>query len=102
VILAPEVLVDELLQEGRLIRVLPNYQGPSRPLNLLFDANRQKTARLRAFIDAATQTFGPNCSLTRHDSKGTKAKPTIPVSQGAAECNLLQLQPPRSASSTWA
>jgi DNA-binding transcriptional LysR family regulator len=59
VILAPEVLVDELLHEGRLIRVLPNYQGPSRPLNLLFDANRQKTARLRAFIDAATQTFGP-------------------------------------------
>lgn len=59
VVLAPEVLVDEALQEGRLIHVLPDYLGPFRPLHLLFDANRQKTARLRTFIEAVSAAFGP-------------------------------------------
>lgn len=59
IVLAPEVLVEEALQDGRLVRVLPDYQGPSRPLHLLFNANRQKTARLRTFIEAACKAFGP-------------------------------------------
>ncbi|WCE04836.1 LysR family transcriptional regulator [Pseudoxanthomonas sp. JBR18] len=59
VVLAPEMLVEQALQQGRLIRVLPDYEGPSRPLHLIFDANRQKTARLRTFIEAASLAFGP-------------------------------------------
>ena len=58
-VLAPEMLVEQALQQGRLIRVLPDYEGPSRPLHLIFDANRQKTARLRTFIEAASLAFGP-------------------------------------------
>ncbi|MFL1501209.1 LysR substrate-binding domain-containing protein [Pseudomonas sp. O64] len=44
---------------GQLVRVLPNYEGPSKPMSLIYPADRQRTAKLRHFIDASISAFGP-------------------------------------------
>ncbi|WP_395607291.1 LysR family transcriptional regulator [Pseudomonas sp. B22129] len=46
------------LASGQLVRVLPGYEGPSKPMSLIYPADRQRTAKLRSFIDAAMATFG--------------------------------------------
>lgn len=53
---AKETLCDAL-RRGDLIRILDNYEGPSRPLNLVYRADRQQTALMRAFIKEAIQHF---------------------------------------------
>ncbi len=53
-----EAVVREDLAAGRLVRVLPDYEGPSRPMHLIFAADRRLTPKLRRFIDAAVVEFG--------------------------------------------
>ena len=48
------------LAAGRLVRVLPDYDGPSRPMHLIFAADRRPTSKLRHFIDAVMAEFGRN------------------------------------------
>lgn len=45
---------------GQLVEILPDYQTPSRPMHLLFHADRRQTPKLRSFIDAAVLAFGPD------------------------------------------
>lgn len=45
------------LASGALIQLLPNFEAPSRPLHLLYRADRQMTAKLRRFIDEAVAYF---------------------------------------------
>lgn len=59
IFLASTDLVQADLDAGRLQRVLPDWQGPSRPMHLIYAADRQRTAKLRRFVDEALQTFGP-------------------------------------------
>lgn len=51
-------LLAPALASGQLVRVLPNYEGPSKPMNLIYPADRQRTAKLRHFIDGVMKTFG--------------------------------------------
>lgn len=44
-------LVDEDLREGRLVELLPEWAGASRPFSLLYPADSHKPFRVRALID---------------------------------------------------
>lgn len=44
-------LVDDDLREGRLVELLPELAGASRPFSLLYPADRHKPLRLRVLID---------------------------------------------------
>ena len=57
VILLAELLLAEHLAAGRLVRVLPDYTGPSRPMLLMFAARQAQAPKLRAFLDWAGETF---------------------------------------------
>lgn len=59
ILLASTDLVQADLDAGRLQRVLPDWQGPSRPMHLIYAADRQRTAKLRHFVEEALQAFGP-------------------------------------------
>lgn len=59
IILIGEQLVREALAQGRLVRVLPDFETPSRPMHLIFLADRRPTPKLRTFIDAVVEEFGP-------------------------------------------
>jgi DNA-binding transcriptional LysR family regulator len=59
IILVAELLVAEHLAAGRLVRVLAEYEGPSRPMWLLFAERRAQAPKLRVFLDWAGETFAP-------------------------------------------
>ncbi|WP_426110925.1 LysR family transcriptional regulator [Pseudomonas sp. DSP3-2-2] len=46
------------LASGLLVRVLPAYEGPVRPIHLLYAADRQMTLKLRCFVDHLMETLG--------------------------------------------
>jgi len=54
---AEDMLHDDLAS-GRLVRVLPDYEGPSLPMYILFSPDRRLTPKLRSFIDFVVATFG--------------------------------------------
>lgn len=58
IILQPEGLLRDDLAAGRLVRVLPGYDPPSRPMHILFAPDRRPTPKLRSFIDAVVEAFG--------------------------------------------
>jgi DNA-binding transcriptional LysR family regulator len=58
VLLQPAELIEPELEAGRLVRVLPQYRPPDRPLHLLYAPDRQMTPKLRSFIEFAVAAFG--------------------------------------------
>ena len=50
--------VQDLLRDGRLVRVLPDYRTATRPMHLLFHPDRRQTPKLKSFIDAVMAEFG--------------------------------------------
>jgi DNA-binding transcriptional LysR family regulator len=54
-----EAAMAEDLTAGRLVRVLPGFEGLSRPLHLLYARDRRMTPKLRHFIDAVLRAFAP-------------------------------------------
>lgn len=58
IVLQPEAVLREALDAGRLVPILTEYGAPSRPLYLLFMANRPQPPKLRTFIDAVVGEFG--------------------------------------------
>jgi DNA-binding transcriptional LysR family regulator len=60
VVLAAEDVLRDTLTSGRLVRVLPDYEPPARPLHLLYSPDRRQTPKLRSFIDAAAEYFRPD------------------------------------------
>jgi DNA-binding transcriptional LysR family regulator len=59
VMLQPSELVRPHLETGRLVRVLPEYSAPLRPMHILYAPDRRLTPKLRSFIDFALAAFGP-------------------------------------------
>ena len=53
-----EDLARASLSSGRLVRVLPDYETPSRPMHLLFHPDRRRTPKLKTFIDEVVAQFG--------------------------------------------
>jgi DNA-binding transcriptional LysR family regulator len=58
IVLGPEDFLRAALARGELVRVLPDYDAPSRSMHLVYTANRQRTAKLRRFVEAVLQRFG--------------------------------------------
>ena len=58
VLLQPAELVQPDIAAGRLVRVLPKYRAPDRPLHLLYAPDKQMTPKLRSFIEFAVAAFG--------------------------------------------
>jgi DNA-binding transcriptional LysR family regulator len=56
--LLAEDLVRSHLSTGRLVRVLPNYETPPRPIHLLFHPDRRQTPKLKSFIDMVVEHLG--------------------------------------------
>jgi DNA-binding transcriptional LysR family regulator len=53
-----EHAVAEDLAAGRLVQVLPDFEGPSRPMHLLYASDRRMTPKLRFFVDRIVESFG--------------------------------------------
>lgn len=58
IMMGAEVMLRDAIARGQLIPLLQDYLAPARPLHLLYVADRQRTAKLSAFIDGATRVFG--------------------------------------------
>lgn len=58
VTLGPEDVLREEIRAGRLVQVLPDYDGPSRPMHVLTPAGLRQTVKIRSFIQAVRETFG--------------------------------------------
>ena len=51
-------LARDALAAGRLVRVLPDFDVPARPMHLVYLGDRRQTPKLKSFIDAAVKAFG--------------------------------------------
>ena len=51
-------LLREDIASGRLVQVLPGYQGPQRPMHIVFMPDRHPTPKLRSFVDFVVAEFG--------------------------------------------
>jgi DNA-binding transcriptional LysR family regulator len=60
VVLGPLDFLKPAIATGQLIPLLTDFQAPVRQMHLLYSADRQRTAKLRSFIDAAVEYFGPS------------------------------------------
>jgi len=63
VVLGAEDLFRDSLATGRLKRVLPDYEGPSRPMFLLYASDRRRTPKVATFVEAALREFGVEAVL---------------------------------------
>ncbi|MBP0662035.1 LysR substrate-binding domain-containing protein, partial [Mycobacterium tuberculosis] len=59
VTLGPEAVLAAEIAAGRLVRVLPDYDAPARPMHVLYPAGRRPTAKVRSFVDAVVAEFPP-------------------------------------------
>ncbi|WP_064118060.1 LysR family transcriptional regulator [Pseudomonas fluorescens] len=57
IVLGPADFLEPALRRGELVRLLECFEAPSRHMHLLYTAHRQKTAKVRQFIDAAVRRF---------------------------------------------
>lgn len=56
--LGPVSVLDGEIAAGRLVRVLVDYEGPARPMHVLYPAGRRPTVKIRSFVDAIVEEFG--------------------------------------------
>lgn len=57
-VLQSATLLRDAVASGQLVRVLPGYEVPSRPLHILYAPDRRMTPKLRSFIDFTMTHFG--------------------------------------------
>jgi DNA-binding transcriptional LysR family regulator len=60
IVLQADLVLTDDLAAGRLVQILPDYETPSRSLQIVFAATRPPTPTLRSFIDAVVDAFGPS------------------------------------------
>ena len=53
----PRFHVEEALESGRLVSILPHLPPPSAPVSLVYARSRHLSPRVRAFIDWAAHEF---------------------------------------------
>ena len=59
VVLGPEDALHSAIAAGRLVRLLPDYLAPARPVNLLHAPDRRRPPKLTAFVDWIVARHGP-------------------------------------------
>lgn len=60
IVFIAEDLARDGLASGKLVRVLPDYETPARPMHLIYHADRRPTPRLKSFVAAVIGELGPN------------------------------------------
>lgn len=58
IVLGPQSVLAGEVEAGRLVRVLPDYEGPARPMHVLYPAGRRPTVKVRSFVEALVAAFG--------------------------------------------
>jgi DNA-binding transcriptional LysR family regulator len=58
IVMVPDALVEQDLQDGKLVALMQDYQLPSRPMNLVYAQDRYRLPKLRSFVDFALQRWG--------------------------------------------
>jgi DNA-binding transcriptional LysR family regulator len=58
VTLGPQSVLDAEIAAGRLVRVLPDYDGPTRPMHVVYPAGRRPTVKVQSFVQAMIEAFG--------------------------------------------
>jgi DNA-binding transcriptional LysR family regulator len=56
--LGPESVLAAEFAAGWLVRVLPEYEGPTRSMYALYPAGRRSTVKVCSFVDALVKEFG--------------------------------------------
>jgi len=82
VALLPEYVCRELLADGRLVRVLPEWASPQGILHLVFTSRRGLLPGVRAFIDFAAEVLHPRSAVW-----DTAARHGPPAAGGAADAS---------------
>ena len=62
----PEVLVNEDIAAGTLLRVLPDWHLQEQPMALVYHRDRYRPQRLAKFIYLARETFRPDERYNPH------------------------------------
>jgi DNA-binding transcriptional LysR family regulator len=60
----PDLMIGEELEEGSLVRLLPDYPMETRPWNLVFPSRNLPSASVKCFVDVALEIYG---EVSRHD-----------------------------------
>jgi DNA-binding transcriptional LysR family regulator len=63
--LGPESVLAAEFAAGRLVRVLPEYEGPTRPMHALYPAGRRPTVKIWSFVDELIKEFGHQQRIAR-------------------------------------
>ena len=58
IVMLPDVLVEQDIQDGKLLSLMPGFTPPSRPMNLMYAQDRYRLPKLRRFVDFALQMWG--------------------------------------------
>ncbi|QNM95300.1 LysR family transcriptional regulator [Chitinimonas koreensis] len=58
IVLQPAILLEADVRAGRLVRLFPGYELPSRPMSVVYLPDRYRSPRLRSFVDFMVERFG--------------------------------------------
>ncbi|SHM51470.1 DNA-binding transcriptional regulator, LysR family [Pseudomonas asturiensis] len=58
IVMLPDALVQRDLLDGQMVALLPDYQLPIRPMNLLYVQDRYRVPKLRSFVEYALEIWG--------------------------------------------
>lgn len=61
IILGPASVLAREVESGHLVKVLEDFEGPSRPVNILYPANRGPSAKVQSFVSFMVEQFGTAC-----------------------------------------
>jgi DNA-binding transcriptional LysR family regulator len=57
IIYSMDLFVADAIRRGQLVPLLSNWQTPQRPLSVVYPQNRHLSAKVRAFVHFAVETF---------------------------------------------
>ncbi|WP_061941970.1 LysR family transcriptional regulator [Collimonas pratensis] len=57
IVMLPEIMLSKDIEDGLLVRLLPGYIPPIRPLNLIYLRDRRMSPKLRSFVDFVVERF---------------------------------------------
>jgi len=57
IVMLPEIMLSEDIDAGHLVRLLPEYTPPIRPLNLIYLRDHRMSPKLRSFVDFVVERF---------------------------------------------
>ncbi len=56
--LGPADILEKEILKGRLVQILQDYKGPSRPMHVLIPSGRKSSVKVKSFVDAVMKNFG--------------------------------------------